>query len=226
MVQVASRASALALPPLTVAVQAGGESRRMGRSKATVPFMGRPLIERLVDRVAPLADEILITTNEPENLGFLSRNPNHEKVRLVRDIRSVRGSLSGMLTAFDAASNEFVAACACDMMFVSPELFLAEFMLLGQDECVDAVVPRTEFGFEPFHGVYRRGACLRAVDRALGEGISSLRGFLGLVRTRALTIDEVSQVVPEGRCFMNANTPDELAKAEAVAREVERGGQS
>ena len=44
------------LPRLTVAIQAGGESKRMGRSKATVPFCGRPLICRLVERVDPIAD--------------------------------------------------------------------------------------------------------------------------------------------------------------------------
>ena len=36
-------------PRVTVVIQAGGESRRMGQSKATVPFAGRPLICRLVE---------------------------------------------------------------------------------------------------------------------------------------------------------------------------------
>ena len=68
------------LPPLSVAIQAGGESRRMGRSKATVPFLGRPLLERIVTRVAPIAAEIVITTNEPENLGFLDDHPARGRI--------------------------------------------------------------------------------------------------------------------------------------------------
>ena len=88
-----------ALPRLTVAVQAGGESRRMGRSKATVPFGGRPLICRLVERVYPVADEILITTNEPDNLGFLWEMPEAGKIRLERDLVDCRGSLTGLYTA-------------------------------------------------------------------------------------------------------------------------------
>lgn len=43
----------------------------MGRSKATVPFLGEPLIWRGINRLLPLADEFIITTNEPENLDFL-----------------------------------------------------------------------------------------------------------------------------------------------------------
>ena len=48
---------------LTIVLQAGGESRRMGRSKATVPFLGEPLIWRGINRLLPLADEFIITTN-------------------------------------------------------------------------------------------------------------------------------------------------------------------
>jgi len=36
-------------PKVTLALQAGGESRRMGMSKALVNFMGRPLIAHMVD---------------------------------------------------------------------------------------------------------------------------------------------------------------------------------
>ncbi len=56
---------------LTVIIQAGGESRRMGQEKALVPFLGRPLISRVIDRLAPIADEMVITTNHPEAFGFL-----------------------------------------------------------------------------------------------------------------------------------------------------------
>ena len=57
-------------PRVTVVIQAGGESRRMGQSKATVPFAGRPLICRLVERLSPVADELIITTNEADQAGL------------------------------------------------------------------------------------------------------------------------------------------------------------
>lgn len=211
------------LPPLTVAIQAGGESKRMGRSKATVPFLGRPLIERIVGRVAPIATEILITTNEPENLGFLEQVPAAPKIRLVRDLKDYRGSLTGLYTALSLASCDYLAVCACDMIFVCPELICAEFALLAADPTLDAVVPRTDFGFEPFHGVYRRRSCLARLEVALAGGAKSMRAFLESVERRDFTIAEVSRVVPQGRCFINANTPAELAKAESIAREVEYG---
>ena len=74
-----------ARPHVSLVIQAGGESRRMGRSKATVPFCGRPLICRLVERLAPVADELIITTNEPENLAFLHTEYPQLHIQLVCD---------------------------------------------------------------------------------------------------------------------------------------------
>lgn len=203
--------------PLSVAIQAGGESRRMGRFKSTVPFLGAPLLQRIVTRVAPVADEIVISTNEPENLGFLDAHPAHARISLHRDAYDRRGSLTGLVTAFANVSCDQVAVCACDMVFVSAELFAAELDVLLADPGVDAVIPRTAYGYEPFHGVYRREACLTALLAAIEDGRTSIRSFIQTLSVRDFTMDEVSLVVPEGLCFVNANTPEELAHAQELA---------
>ena len=213
-----------ALPLLTVAIQAGGESRRMGRSKATVPFLGRPLLARVVSRVAPIADEVLVSTNEPENLGFLQELPCACKVRLVRDVHDRRSSLGGLCTAFSLAKTEFVAVGACDMIFLAPELYRFELETLAADPSLAAAVPVLEEGFEPFHAVYRRELCLPHAEAALAAGRRSVRAFLDGVRVREVTPAEVDAVAPGGRCFLNTNTPEELAAAERLVREVEGWG--
>ena len=214
-----------ALPRLTVAVQAGGESRRMGRSKATVPFGGRPLICRLVERVYPVADDILITTNEPDNLGFLWEMPEAGKIRLERDLVDCRGSLTGLYTALSKATYTWVAVCACDMMDVSAPLFAAE-LACAVAGGHDVVIPLNDQGYEPFHAVYRRDTCLGAVKRALaGDGKKSMKAAIlspGL-DVRTFTMDEVRAAVPDGGCFANCNTPDELARAEARVFGANRG---
>ena len=212
--------------PLGIAIQAGGESRRMGRSKATVPFLGEPLLQRIVTRVAPVASEIVISTNEPQNLGFLGAHPAHARISLHRDACEKRGSLTGLVTAFKNATCEYVAVCACDMVFVSPELFAAELDALLASPDSDAVIPRTAYGYEPFHGIYRRERCLDALLVALDEGRTSIRSFLETLSVRDYTMDEVGVVEPRGLCFVNANTPQELAHAQELALSVDaaRGG--
>ena len=192
----------------------------MGRSKATVPFLGEPLLLRGVNRLLPLADEFIITTNEPENLGFLDDWVDNGRIRLVTDISDVRGALHGVHTALDAASNPYVAMVACDMIFPSRNLISAELTALKR-EGTDAAVPKTQFGYEPFHGVYRKDTCLPAVVRALRSGETRATSWFGKIKVTDFTTDMIAEVEPRGGCFINTNTPEELA---AVERKIVEGG--
>lgn len=202
-------------PRVSVVIQAGGESKRMGRSKATVPFRGRPLICRLVERLAPVADELIITTNEPENLAFLHREFPELRIQLVCDAFNERGALPGLYTALQAARNPYVAAVACDMVFASPSLVVAEALEMTKSGA-DVVVPVNKHGFEPFHAVYRRMGCLPAVRQALEAGEKRAQVFFESVNVREFPQEKVLEAEPMGGCFINANTPEELAALEQV----------
>lgn len=200
-------------PKVTVVIQAGGESRRMGRSKATVPFAGRPLICRLVERLSPAADELVITTNEPDNLAFLHEQYPELGIRLVSDEYDYRGALPGLYTALKAASNPFVAVVACDMVFASPRLVVAEAIAM-KESGADVVVPVNKHGYEPFHSMYRGDVCLPAVLKGLDAGEKRAQCIFGEVEVREFTQDEVLAAEPMGGCFVNANTPGELQALE------------
>lgn len=202
-------------PRVSVVIQAGGESKRMGRSKATVPFRGRPLICRLVERLAPVADELIITTNEPENLAFLHREFPELRIQLVCDAFNERGALPGLYTALQAARNPYVAAIACDMVFASPSLVVAEALEMTKSGA-DVVVPVNKHGFEPFHAVYRRMGCLPAVRQALEQGEKRAQSFFERVNVCEFPQEKVLEAEPMGGCFINANTPEELAALEQV----------
>ena len=196
-------------PRLTVVIQAGGESRRMGRSKATVPFAGRPLISRLVERLGPVADDLVITTNEPDNLVFLHGEFPDLRIQLVCDAFDFRGALPGLYTALQAARNPFVAVVACDMVFASASLVVAEALKMNETGA-DVVVPVNKHGYEPFHAVYRRMTCLPAVRRALDAGEKRAQAFFDDVNVCEFPQSLVLEAEPMGGCFINANTPEEL----------------
>lgn len=202
-----------ARPRITVVIQAGGESRRMGRSKATVPFAGRPLICRLVERLSPVADDLIITTNEPDNLVFLHSEFPDLRIQLVSDSFEYRGALPGLYTALQAARNPYVAVVACDMVFASASLVVAESLAMNETGA-DVVVPVNKHGYEPFHAMYRRLACLPAVRRALDRGEKRAQSFFEDVNVCEFPHAKVLEAEPMGGCFINANTPEELKSLE------------
>ncbi|MBQ3105965.1 MAG: molybdopterin-guanine dinucleotide biosynthesis protein B, partial [Eggerthellaceae bacterium] len=208
-------------PRVTVVIQAGGESRRMGRSKATVPFAGRPLICRLVERLSPVADDLVITTNEPDNLVFLHSEFPHLRIQLVSDSFEYRGALPGLYTALQAARNPYVAVVACDMVFASASLVVAEALAMNESGA-DVVVPVNKHGFEPFHAMYRRMGCLPAVRRALDRGEKKAQSILSEPDVKVLEFPQelVLEAEPRGGCFINANTPEELRVLEDMVLEA------
>lgn len=202
-------------PRVTVVIQAGGESRRMGQSKALVEFNGRPLICRLVERLRPAADEMVITTNEADRLQFLYGMFPDVELTLAPDAYDRRGALPGLYTALDAARCPFVAIVACDMVFASPRLVVAEAIEMAETDA-DIVVPVNKHGFEPFHATYRKDTCLPAVRRAIDSGKSRVQSVFDdhAIRVVEFAQDRVLRVEPRGGCFINTNTPDELAHIE------------
>lgn len=197
---------------LTIAIQAGGESRRMGQDKALLPFLGRPLIERVIQRLHPLADEILVTTNRLEAYHFLDL-PLHP------DLIPGRGALGGLYTALSAASQPLVAVVACDMPFASLPLLRAQRQIL-LDTPVDVAIPRSTEGLEPFHAIYRRQTCLPAIQAALQADKWRVDSWFSQVKVHILNPEEIQAYDPQMLAFRNVNTPEELLEAEDLARQI------
>ena len=176
----------------------------MGRDKGLVPVDGRPLISHLLARVAGLGDEILITTNRPEDYAFTG-------ARLASDATPGAGALAGLSTALSAAHGETVLVLACDLPFVSRPL-LAHLLSLASE--ADVILPRRGWEYEPLHAVYSR-SCLPAVEAALAAGKGRMISFLDDVRVHVVEENELARFDPDGRSFFNVNTPADLAQAEA-----------
>jgi molybdopterin-guanine dinucleotide biosynthesis protein A len=195
---------------LTVCIQAGGQSSRMGEDKALKPFLGRPLIQRVVERLAPIADEIIVTTNNLDDYRFLN-------LRLFPDLKPGRGALGGLYTAIASASHSTVAVAACDMPFASAALLEAMSRLLVEDDA-DVVIPKSDEGYEPIHAIYRRDTCLPAIEAAIAADQWKVIAWFPQVKVRVLNPEEIKRYDPSGLAFWNVNTPEEFSKAEEIAQ--------
>ena len=184
---------------LTLAIQAGGNSSRMGKDKALMPFCGVPLIQHVLNRLSPIADEIIITTNNPDVYRFL-------KVPLYRDLLPNRGALGGLYTALMSAKYEFVAVVACDMPFASTQVFRSARKILVKHEA-DLVIPKTKNGYEPLHALYRRDACIPPIKNALDDDKWKVISWFDEVKICELAVED-------NEIFKNLNTPEDFAKTE------------
>lgn len=191
-----------------MAIQAGGRSQRMGQDKGLVLLGGKPLVQHVLDRAGALGQDVLVTTNRPQDYAFLG-------VRLVRDEVPEGGPLAGLRTALAAARADTVLALACDLPFVSRPLLEHLLSLSGQAQ---VIVPWRAAGCEPLHAVYAR-SCLPAVDAALAAGETRVVAFYSQVSVLAIDDETLLRFDPGGLSFFNVNTLQDLEQAERLLAE-------
>ncbi len=186
---------------LTVAIQAGGESSRMGRDKSFVLYQGRPMIEVVREQVKGLGEELILITNDPEPYAYL-------QLPLYADQYPGCGPLAGIHTSLKSASYEHVLIVACDMPLLNQPLLR---YLISLRETADVIVPRWGKFPEPLHAVYSR-ACLPAVESYLEAERFKITGFYADVEVRYIDKEMIARFDPQGRSFTNVNTPADLTK--------------
>jgi molybdopterin-guanine dinucleotide biosynthesis protein A len=196
-------------------VLAGGRSTRLGRDKASEPLLGRPLLQHVIDRVAPLVGEIVVVRAPGQQLPQIRAGV---PIEVADDAYPGSGPLGGIFTGLLAARAARCLAVACDMPLLSPPL-LAE--LLRRSAGCDVVMPVLEYP-EPLHAVYAR-SCADAMRARLDAGQLKITGFLGAVNVCYVREAECRAIDPDLRSFVNANTEEELARA-ATLLESEVGG--
>jgi molybdopterin-guanine dinucleotide biosynthesis protein A len=193
------------VPEVSVAILAGGQSSRMGQDKALLQLGGRSVIERVIECVRLVSDDVTLITNEPEKLRHLGK-------RLIGDVYPGKGSLGGIYTAVRAARYSHCLVVACDMPFLNAAL-LRHLTELAPG--FDVVIPRIEEFPETMHAVYGK-ACLEPIKRRLLSGKLKIIGFFGDVRVRYVERDDVVRFDPTLRSFLNINTPDDWERVQQM----------
>jgi molybdopterin-guanine dinucleotide biosynthesis protein A len=194
---------------LSVVIQAGGKSIRMGENKALMFLSGKPLIQRVLERVKPIAQELFIVTNDTPSFAFLGE-------KMVNDSIPNMGAIGGLYTAMDVSSNHYVAVVACDLPFVSTAILQKGLELLMQSDA-DVAIPMTGPSFyEPLHAVYRRDTCKEAIYQSIVLDQRRLVSWLPRVKVIELRPALYREFDPNDLAFYNINTKDDFLKAEQI----------
>jgi molybdenum cofactor guanylyltransferase len=195
-------ASIHTLEPISGVILAGGASRRMGRDKALLDLGGRPLIALVADKLAAVADEIIIAADDSAAYAPFAD-------RVVPDQFPGVGTLGGIHAGLAAARHDLALVVGCDMPFLQPAV-LARFAEASTG--FDVAILRRGRWVEPMHAAYRR-TCLPAIEQAVRAGDRRVISFFEAVRVRYLSPDEIADLDPRLRSFVNINTQEDWQAA-------------
>ena len=204
---------------LGAVILCGGESRRMGRPKAWLPFGPELMLPRVV-RLAGMAvgaGPIVVVAAPGQALPELP-----DTVTIARDPVTGRGPLQGLAAGLGALpdSVELVYATATDVPFLAPAWIGLLRDLIGAD---DLAIPFFEGHHHPLAALYRRAAVLPAIESLLR--VDRLRPvfLMEAVRTRVVAAEELRAADPELRTLWNLNAPADYQRALAEAGFQETG---
>jgi molybdopterin-guanine dinucleotide biosynthesis protein A len=198
---------------ITGVIQAGGKSTRMGgQPKALMEVGGRRIIDRVVEVMATVTDDLLIVTNTPELYASLG-------LTMVADAFPDGGSLGGIYSGLEAATGGAAFTVACDMPFLLPEVAR---LVIERAADADVVIPKVGEQLETLHACYAK-ACLGPMAQRLRARRLKIVGFFEDVRVLVIAEDDVARFRAPDLVFMNVNTPEELDRARALATELEVG---
>lgn len=187
----------------TLLVLAGGDSRRMGRTKAWLAVGETTLLQWVVDRLAPAFSEVVVSFAQPEQVR------EHLPYRLVFDRKPAAGPLAGLEAGLGVAKHEVTFAVACDMPYVTQEV--AQMAVAASAGC-DAAIPKIDGRAEPTCAAYRRPSLPR-ITAALDAGrykASDLAEHLDVTWLEGL----------DAHLFRSLNGPDDY---ERFRHELSRG---
>ena len=189
-------------------ILAGGKGTRLGGiNKALLEIGGRTNIERVRAALTPLCSELVVVANDSSLVGLPG-------LRVLFDREPHAGVLPALAQGLEALQTVLAVAVACDMPFLNPGL-LERLVELATDR--DVVIPVLEERPEPMHAVYRRAACLEAIQAALASGERRMISFLDRMRVERVDATVLARWDPSLRSFFNTNTPADLELARSIA---------
>jgi molybdenum cofactor guanylyltransferase len=150
----------MTLPTLTGAVLAGGESRRMGRDKATLVLDGEPLWQRQVRLLRDTGATTvgIVRRADQPSLTLPSDTP------LWLDTIAGIGPLAGLHAALTACATDLLAVVAVDMPALDAAWF-RDLQTHGRPGC-GVIAQHPDGLFEPLAALYPREALATVTTHA------------------------------------------------------------
>jgi adenosyl cobinamide kinase/adenosyl cobinamide phosphate guanylyltransferase/molybdopterin-guanine dinucleotide biosynthesis protein A len=193
-------------------VLCGGQSSRMGRPKAWLPFGNELMLPRVVRLLGEVVSPIVVVAARGQDVPSLP-----PQIEIVRDPELGRGPLQGLAAGLEALRGRADAAyvSSCDVPFLRPAFVRRLIELLGDFAiCVPEVGGRQH----PLSAVYRIEAAAVAAQLLAADRLRPAFLF-DEMPTRIVRPEELAEVDPAFQSLRNLNAP---ADYEAALQELQK----
>lgn len=181
----------------------GGEAQRAGgREKYFFVVQGKTFIDRLIDTLREVVDEIVLVARDPEQC---ERFCHLGDVRCIADVRRGLGPIGGLHAGALAVHGEHTFVAACDMPCISPMVVRLLFDAIG--DCDAAIPCWSAEMLEPLHAVYRTSALLAYLEE---HKSLSLRAMVWNLNTQYVSVERIREIDPDLMTFTNINKLEDL----------------
>ena len=186
---------------LSGAILAGGRGLRMGAAdKGLLPFLGRPLISHVIERISPQVNEIIVSANR--------HHQSYEQwgCRVVSD-RDGGGSgpLAGIARILEEVTTAYVLVVPCDMPFLPTSL--AGALLATLTACgAEAAVAHGAGRVQPLCLLLETGVRQDLIRYRDAGGVKVQDWVLGLYHC-------IVDFSGDPTAFCNINTPENMQAA-------------
>lgn len=195
-------------------ILAGGNSSRLGMEKSLLLFDGKPLICWTQEKMARIADEVIIVArdeNHAQCLKDIIGKNKTQKTFFTWDSVAGFGPVAGLDAGMRFTRGSHVFATGCDLPFLNLKVIDLLFELADERKGYEAAVPTQPNGFfEPLHSVYDREKMSSACKAALERGERRIYVPLQELCINRVSVKELQHIDPELLTFFNLNTQQDL----------------
>jgi molybdopterin-guanine dinucleotide biosynthesis protein A len=208
----------------------------MGMPKACAELAGRRLIDWVLDALRKVSEHQIVVARQVDHMPPIG-------AQVVADVLASEGPLAGMHAGLLTSPTDLNLVVACDLPLVRPALLRLLAGVIGQAQ---AAIPRTSrttgvarlptgaplepaprpaqrAGLQPLCAAYRR-SCVAVIEDLVVAGPLPVASLRQCLETRLVQPAEWQPADPDGRSFLNLNTPDDLAWARTVLAEAGGAG--
>jgi len=182
---------------ITGIVIAGGKSQRMGYDKKSIQYSGQSFLNRALELLSEVTDEVIISSNDDIDSDF----------HIIKDEIKGIGPIGGIYSGLKNIQNEMALIIPTDLPLLDKEIL--NQLLNSYDGKSLACVYEVDGQLEALVGLYHKNI-LGQIERQISSGEYKLQVLLEKVISQKISGDTFR------RKFLNINSPKDLENLDNV----------